>query len=395
MPSRTFCHILKTQFLLGMYGPERTLTTIAAEDDGMPIEIDRQNRLIGEVTLRTKRVQANQDCIVDPLMQQAYDACFAAYDDSIQSTSTFGYSQKVPFTYESVSDAEIALGDPRGESVVGRLATYGPGGFYESLSGKNRTASEIHLQDLEAAFWLDAASRIVLVDFTIHNGNTGLYSVNRIIFEIAPTGAVVTTFQQDILAQRHLQPFGFETPQEWLMIVADLFLMLFVLFYVAEELSEAINLKFAYVRDGWNYLDWLNLALLVAAFSLRVDVYIRAGSTLSSGIDWLDSSEKNISPALLSLASEVRLARNISAFNAILVWAKVIKYCSILPYVSILVQTVRSAWQYFVGFMVLLASSLIGFVIALYVAIGDKQAEVSSPGNAFLFLLEASLAPRG
>jgi hypothetical protein len=42
----------------------------------------------------------------------------------------------------------------------------------------------------------------------------------------------------------------------WLM---DVVVLLFVLYYIAEELGEISLEKWDYFQDGWNILDWTNM----------------------------------------------------------------------------------------------------------------------------------------
>jgi hypothetical protein len=39
----------------------------------------------------------------------------------------------------------------------------------------------------------------------------------------------------------------------------------FMMYYFLQEISEATVLKLEYFNDGWNYLDWTNLILIVVA----------------------------------------------------------------------------------------------------------------------------------
>merc|ERR1719248_560587 len=124
-------------------------------------------------------------------------------------------------------------------------------------------------------------------------------------------------------------------------------LCLFILYYIAEELSELTILKLNYLKDGWNILDWVNLALLIVVFVVRLQTYINADSLE------LDSSDLLIPhhfTDMHSLALNIRFVRHMNAVNAVLIWVKAVKYVNFIPYVSTMIWTIRLSWQLFVSF---------------------------------------------
>ena len=82
-----------------------------------------------------------------------------------------------------------------------------------------------------------------LEEFTTYNFNLGLYAVIRIVFEIAPAGDWTRSFEVDILLQRHLQPLGAGTTEDWFFLILEAALVLFVLRYVLEEAAEFIGFE--------------------------------------------------------------------------------------------------------------------------------------------------------
>lgn len=59
-----------------------------------------------------------------------------------------------------------------------------------------------------------------------------------------------------------------------LQMVMEFVLILFVAYYIAQELSEFTISKTEYLQDGWNIIDWMNLILLIVVVVYRVICYM-------------------------------------------------------------------------------------------------------------------------
>jgi len=55
---------------------------------------------------------------------------------------------------------------------------------------------------------------------------------------------------------------------------ADVLIILFLLYYIAEELSEILLERWGYLEDFWNILDWINMGLLLTAYMMRMSAYM-------------------------------------------------------------------------------------------------------------------------
>jgi hypothetical protein len=279
--------------------------------------------------------------------------------------------------------------DSIGGGHSGHLATYPAGGFMEVLT-VNKTRSQELLERLKTPkeSWVDAATRAVFIDFTVWNGNNGLYAVCRITFELAPTGNWINSFDSQVLSQRYITPFGFGKFEEWMMMVGEMCICLFVLYYIAEEVSEACILKSEYLEDGWNAVDLTNLVLLIVVLGIRIWTYKISGDIDVGGNDWNDPLYYT---NFQGVADNVKLVRNINAFNAVLIWLKTVKYIDFIPYVTTLIWTIRMSWQMLVSFSCLFLPTFTGFVIAYNVGFGDRFSFLSNFWKALIFLSRSFL----
>merc|ERR1719252_274276 len=144
-------------------------------------------------------------------------------------------------------------------------------------------------------------------------------------------------------------------------------IILFVLYYIAEEVSEFSILKLEYLKDGWNLLDWTNLVLLIVVLVIRLLTYMEAGGLEIGVKELVDPFHFN---NLQGVAGNIKTVRQINAFNAVLIWLKTIKYINFIPYVSTLIWTIRMSWQMLVSFISIFLTTFTGFVIAYNVGFG-------------------------
>jgi hypothetical protein len=376
----TFWDYMHRTIMPGLYG-NSTPTWEMMGDGGPPklLPLDNFNLLLGAMRLRTVRIQKNKDCGVSETFQRFFDKCYGEYSDDAEDRAMYG-PPIAPFKWSA---------DNIGNGHSGQLASYPAGGFMEVLT-VNKTRSEELLVRLKTPkeSWVDAATRAIFIDFTVWNGNNGLYAVCRITFELAPTGNWVNSFDSQVLSQRYITPFGFGKFEEWMMMIGEMCICLFVLYYIAEEISEACILKLEYLDDGWNAVDLTNLVLLIVVLAIRIMTYSAAADINVGGNDWTDPMYFT---NFQGVAANVKLVREINAFNAVLIWLKTVKYIDFIPYVTTLIWTIRMSWQMLVSFSCLFLPAFTGFVIAYNVGFGDRFSFLSNFWKALIFLSRSFL----
>jgi hypothetical protein len=241
----------------------------------------------------------------------------------------------------------------------------------------------MEMRNLKDAGFLDAATRAVMVDFTIWNSNLGLYAVSRITHEFAPSGAVAGSVRTLILSERYFTPGGTKTLGEWFAVIGEVAIIIFVVFYLGEEFSECSVMKWQYLKDAWNLMDWLNMFLLLYAFGLRMTVWIDSMALTVGEKELLD---KNSYTGLQSFAEQIQQAALINSFNAVLLWAKFFKFSGYVPYVKILIDAIGGSFVLFISFLCMFIIAFIGFVISYNVGFGDKINEFATFHGACIYL---------
>ena len=79
-----------------------------------------------------------------------------------------------------------------GVDYWGQYAVYGGGGAVQTLHTMKNTSLAI-LRELREGLWIDRATRLIIVDFTIYNANINMFCIVKLAFEIPPTGGLSTS----------------------------------------------------------------------------------------------------------------------------------------------------------------------------------------------------------
>jgi len=210
----------------------------------------------------------------------------------------------------------------------------------------------------------------------------------RIVVEFAGSGTVQQTVEVGVLLESQLVVGGLGTGREWLATLGVFTVMLFVGWYMYEEIWEIKLQRLGYLTDVWNIMDWVNMALLLAGFTMRVLIWVRAVD-LDIGKQELDN--RNAFTNLYPLAEDVQVVKLLNAFNAVLLWVKCVKYLRHLPFVKKLVLMVRDASRLLVPFLIMFLVAFIGFAMCYNIGFGAKILELSTLGRTVVYLSRAYL----
>lgn len=347
--------------------------------------VDASNRMIGPARVRQVRVSQDSGCQVDPMFENFDMACYPTFypgnliQSSNEATTSFGPDNKYKY-----------VEDDKGTGYSGSMGVYPAGGYMEYLP-TNRTTAELKIVELRENNYFGIQTRAVFIDFLLWNSNIGVYAVCRIAIEFGPTGSVVPFLEISILSEHMLKPGGHGNIKDWCAFFGVIIVMLFVVYFLAEEAQELYTEKLSYFMDGWNVLDWVNMLLLILAFIQRIMVYLDAAKGELGAKQLADDRSKDIFTSVRGIASKAELVRLLHSFNAVLLWGKCVKYFRHLPILKELVKTVWDAFALFVPLMSMFAIALIGFTMAYNVGFGDKIQELTTFTRAVVYLSRSFL----
>lgn len=340
--------------------------------------IDVSNRLLGSVRIRQSRVNLTGDCQVSPMFQNYNISCYPPFSAGV-SESTGAYGPDLKFTHSL---------DEQGVDYNGYLGSYNAHGFMQNLT-TGREAALRELQALRNDGFLDEATRAVFVDFTVWNSNVGTYAVVQLVVEFGASGGVHLQLDVLTMSEQSLTPGGFGTPMEWISFFLFIIVVVIVVFkYMLEELQELLYGKLAYLCDGWNLMDWANMILLLVAFVMRMMTFSEASA---ANLGKAELENKDSFSNLRGLADRVETVKLLQAFNAILLWLKVVKFLRHMPYFKQLIRTVWGAFDLFLPFLLMFSVVFVGFVMAYNIGFGQEILELSSLPSTFVYLCRAFL----
>merc|ERR1719424_75179 len=377
----------------GLYGNNTRQYTFPGAQLQTMLKIDgdrANNRLFGVARLRSVRVQPGIGCVSQPTYKTFFPTCYGPYTMADESFEAHGPVDSIGGPLYKHTE------DTTSKPHWGYLGSYRAGGFMQIMHS-NYTGTLAMMDVLIENKWLAESTRAVFFEFTVYNLNLGLYAVCRITFEIAPVGGWLKSFDIDILDQRHLKPLGDKGLMAWILLVMEAVIVIFVVRYLCEEMSEFLaydhgkfRIKWEYFGDMWNIIDWSNLTLMIVVMAYRFINWGIAGKigVVSGSADYSNLQCDNCAN-LHDVVENVRLIRQLTAFNCVLTWFKAVKYINILPYISTFMETMALSWKYMVGWVAIFITSFMGFCLSYSTAFGESISDFRTVPRAFVFLMRA------
>uniref|UniRef100_H2Y8T3 EF-hand domain-containing protein n=1 Tax=Ciona savignyi TaxID=51511 RepID=H2Y8T3_CIOSA len=266
-----------------------------------------ENKLLGVPRIRQLKVR-NGSCEVHPDFQEEITACYDSYSQK-KDVSPFGPENGTAWVYHT--EEELA-----GSSHWGLLDyTYSGGGYYEDLSD-TKAKSLAQIKHLKENLWLDRGTRVVLVDFTVYNANINLFCVIRLVVEFPATGGAVPSYQF-----RTVKLLRYVTTYDYFLMACEVLYMLFILYYIVEEVLEIRKNKCSYFKSVWNCLDVLVILLSIVAFSFNIYRTITVDNLLTSLLD-----QPLTYPDFEFLGFWQMQYNNMVAIVVFFAWIKIFKY---------------------------------------------------------------------
>ncbi|XP_054085331.1 polycystic kidney disease 2-like 2 protein isoform X2 [Zeugodacus cucurbitae] len=222
---------LETKFIMDLHGEDNRGGTNeegnserkrrSTEDKLIFLE---QNLVLGPPRLRQLRVRENT-CDVHNVFGRYFSKCYADYSGSDEDTSDIYKGTR----YNTLSALNA-------DSIWGQVTTYRSGGYVRSLSYHFNENNQI-LSDLKSRKWLDRASRLIMVEFTLYNANKDLVNNIKFIGELPSTGGVVTTFSIESVKLRSV----FWRDGIAIFVIGIIF-YLFIFYFTIIEILEVIRI---------------------------------------------------------------------------------------------------------------------------------------------------------
>ncbi|XP_012560622.2 polycystin-2 isoform X1 [Hydra vulgaris] len=344
--SNDFFEYLDKVLLNGLY------TEQYYNGDNIP-EIERgyvlfENKLLGLPRLRQVRVK-NDSCLVHPFFKNSVYECYAPYSsgnefkENIESFNQNGIYH---------SEAEIS-----GRSFSGQVSTYGGGGYIALLNTTNDDSNST-IQNLMKMRWINRGTRAVFIDFTVYNANINLFCVITLLFEFPATGGCMAS-----ATYRSLKLLRYVTDSDYFVMGCEYIFVVFILYYLIEELLEIQKNKLSYFYDVWSIFDLL--VLCIGIFCVAFNIY----RTISVGKLLQDLLENQDQYANFGFLSEWQTRFNdFAAVGVFISWIKIFKFIKFNKTMSQLQSTLARGAKDIAAFavifmLVFLAYAQLGYLL--------------------------------
>jgi len=216
--------------------------------------------IIGSVRLRQFRVRPDscENKLTDG--QEVFPECFADYSGSSRDTSSYGPGV---CGFEWRSERELAVDRPGAPTVVGFISSYDSSGFVLDVTTPDQWKPA--LEYLKNNTWVTAATKAIIVEFTVLNPSEELYASMRALIEIDRTGSATTSLQVSPM-RIPLSSLALEV-----RFITDIIALVFVLILLVRVLVGGFFFKPK--QRIWRTYDFIFCLLFIASFGVDMGMY--------------------------------------------------------------------------------------------------------------------------
>jgi polycystin 1L2 len=265
--------------------------------------------------------------------------------------------------------------------MSGVYTSYLGGGYVYKMSG-NALELASNFTFLEQQNWIDRHTRAVFVEFNTYNPNIKMFSYNYLLFEILPTGSIVTSyrFAPMTLFDDRNSLFSFGT------ICALIYLALIFILTMKQIYRIKVN-KWSYFKQMWTYFDLTLIAFSFTAFAIWLYRIWEAQKIMTS----LSSSDRKKFINLQMLAYWDDVLTSMLAFCACMGSLKFFKILQFNHTIRILISTMRIGAGGMISFGSMFLVCAFAWIQAAYIMFNDQILSLStfvkSMETGFLLLL--------
>ncbi|XP_018008164.1 uncharacterized protein LOC108665866 [Hyalella azteca] len=238
---------------------------------------DRANRMVGYPILRQIR-NSRFVCSVPYPMNETIEECTGMRNLLLEDDQDYcaswvlddpsSASCKYPeFRYQTASELKTF-------TTVGRLGTYGAGGYVIRLNG-NQDDVIARLDQLQKVQWIDKRSRAVFLEFSVYNANVNLFMTCVILFEINEGGGMITKWRFEPVRLLRLE----SSLSDNLVRFCELLFVGSTVFFTLRQLWEIKKQRCGYFFKYWNIAElllvsfsWVEIALYIYKMLLTLEI---------------------------------------------------------------------------------------------------------------------------
>ncbi|CAF2671199.1 unnamed protein product [Rotaria sp. Silwood2] len=302
-----------------------------------------ENRLLGAVQMRQKKVR-NNSCLVADDFKEEIKFCYNSYGPIYEDKVTFGPCENLDpenCTYEAFKYTPSMSWF--GLNTAGQVSIYDQGGYTKTF-GSTQDQFMNDIEELKASLWIARGTRAVLVDFTVYNANLNLFCQVQLIFEFPAVGGLITSsIFRAVKLIRYVHTF------DYFVLGCEILFILFIAYYTIEEILEIRNFKFQYFKSIMNCLDIVIILLSYVCIAFNIYRQVQVDSLLDTLLE-NDINKYNDFTFLCYWQYQFNLILRITIFLA---WIKVFKYISFNKTMTQLSETLAKCARDISGFAIM------------------------------------------
>lgn len=236
--------------------------------------------------------------------------------------------------------------------------SYDGGGFVADLGYNTWQAIDV-INNLESHKWIDDKTAAVIVEVTVFDPATSLFSHVKYLYEKFTTGGtnVRTTVKTLVLYSSSDQ--GFQSFYQ----VCQLMLMLMILFFFFVEIGKVYRQGRAYLRKFWN---WMELVQIISAVAAIVMFFFKEKYTSDFVHKVQNNPYETSSIDYIVLWSDLEIyLLSLVIFVVTIKFLRLIRFNrSICQMTGTLIRSAKNIWSFFLIFVaILLGYTQLGFLV--------------------------------
>ena len=267
--------------------------------------------------------------------------------------------------------------------MSGIFTSYLGGGYAYKMNG-NGASIISNLTLLEQNNWIDRQTRAVFVEFNTYNPNIKMFAYNYLLFEILPTGSIVTSyrFSPMSLFDDRTSLFSFGT------ICAIIYLVLIFILTMKQIYRIKVE-KWQYFKQMWTFIDLTLIAFSYTSFAIWLYRIWEAQKIMTLLSSSTTNKTKFISLQMLAYWDDV--LANMLAFCACMGSLKFFKILQFNHTIRIMMNSIKIGAAGMISFGAMFLLFALAWMQASYVIFNDQiltlSTFVKSAETGFLLLL--------
>ena len=240
------------------------------------------------------------------------------------------------------------------------------GGGYVYLMNSDLISTISDLEFLQQTNWIDKNTRALFFELTLYNPNLNLFCSVIILFEVMPTGDIVSTVDLNVMNM-------WSSTRQIMLTVCMCIFAAIVIVMLAKEVKSCYRMRNAYFKQPWIYYDWILFILTLVS----MPIYYYKILALQSLLSFVESN----SFAYVNLSTLVAWNSALGYILAIcsfLVTIRMIKLLKFNRKLSFLLKVIRNCMKDLISFFLVFFLIFLAYTQLMYLFYYENVPEYRS-----------------